>query len=153
MDLSDSGIKPMRWQLDFLPLSHLGSHTDIIQEFNGLLWTWFIDCAVYKNIGNLISHNYFILCIEIICFFSPSFWRQIMKQLFHRKTITIFHKCLHADLACFSVPYFLPFQVEMNPDFQYPKDYFVMWYGNMLLFMISEIFWWFTFIYFHCLCP
>ena len=63
----------MRWQLDFLPLSHLGSHTDIIQEFNGLLWTWFIDCAVYKNIGNLISHNYFILCIEIICFFSPSF--------------------------------------------------------------------------------
>ena len=62
----------LHWQADSLPLSHLGSHTGIIQEFNGPLWTWFIGSAVYKNIGNLISPNYFILCIGIIHSFSTS---------------------------------------------------------------------------------
>ena len=93
VDLPDPGnpclLHLLHWQTDSWALSYLGSHTGIIQEFNCQLWTWCIDRAVDKNIGNLISPNYFILCIEIIHSFSTSLWRQIMKQLFNRKKITM----------------------------------------------------------------
>lgn len=67
----------------------------IIQEFNCQLWTWFTGCTLYKNLRNLISHNYFTLCIEIIHWFSTKEFLKITnhEKLFNRKKLQleIFH--------------------------------------------------------------